>query len=136
MVQQGHSGIPEVLSGIPSPPESPPLAALASLAAAADDDDDRTPTRSRGKGGAAYTITEESERLFCDTLRAVFLGERKAADAGALVMGAFFEKDDMVREWVEVWDYVGAGLFRGFVVGGSLVVFLDEGVGVGELKPG
>ena len=51
-------------------------------------------------------------------------------------MGAFFEKDDIVREWVEVWDYVGAGLFRGFVVGGSLVVFLDEGVGVGELKPG
>jgi Ornithine decarboxylase antizyme len=38
-------------------------------------------------GGAAYTITEESERLFCETLRAVFLGEGNLAYQDSLVTG-------------------------------------------------
>ena len=36
--------------------------------------------------GAARTITEECERLFCETLRGVFLGE-KMAPAGSHVIG-------------------------------------------------
>ena len=43
--------------------------------------------RSLRTGGAAYTITEESERLFCETLRAVFLGEGNLAYQDSLVMG-------------------------------------------------
>jgi len=39
------------------------------------------------RGGAAYTITEECERLFCETLRAVFLGERSSAAQDSLVTG-------------------------------------------------
>lgn len=42
--------------------------------------------RSRS-GGAAYTITEESERLFCETLNDVFLGEGNSAAQDSLVMG-------------------------------------------------
>jgi hypothetical protein len=58
--------------GIPSPPSSPPLAAKHA---------------SRKRGGAAYTITEECERLFCETLRAVFLGEGSQQRQDSLVMG-------------------------------------------------
>jgi hypothetical protein len=39
------------------------------------------------RGGAAYTITGESERLFCETLRAVFLGEGNLAYQDSLVTG-------------------------------------------------
>ncbi|KAF1979866.1 hypothetical protein BU23DRAFT_576723 [Bimuria novae-zelandiae CBS 107.79] len=39
------------------------------------------------RGGAAYTITGECERLFCETLRAVFLGEGNSAQKDSLVMG-------------------------------------------------
>ena len=37
---------------------------------------------------AAYTITEECERLFCEDLRAIFLGETEEP-AAALVVGAY-----------------------------------------------
>lgn len=43
--------------------------------------------RARRGGGAAYTITEECERLFCETLRAVFLGEGSTARQDSLVSG-------------------------------------------------
>ncbi|KAG9815477.1 hypothetical protein KCU90_g25215, partial [Aureobasidium melanogenum] len=42
--------------------------------------------RSRS-GGAAYTITEECERLFCETLDTVFLGEGNTVAQDSLVMG-------------------------------------------------
>ncbi|KAG9967035.1 hypothetical protein KCU61_g170, partial [Aureobasidium melanogenum] len=42
--------------------------------------------RSRS-GGAAYTITEECERLFCKTLDTVFLGEGNTVAQDSLVMG-------------------------------------------------
>jgi hypothetical protein len=61
-----------ILQGVPSPPASPPLAAKHA---------------SRKRGGAAYTITEECERLFCETLRAVFLGEGSQQRQDSLVMG-------------------------------------------------
>ena len=41
-------------------------------------------------GDAAYHITEECERLFCETLRTAFLVEKNAgAERNSLVMGAF-----------------------------------------------
>ncbi|KAF2835090.1 hypothetical protein M501DRAFT_909887, partial [Patellaria atrata CBS 101060] len=39
------------------------------------------------RGGAAYTITGECERLFCETLRAVFLGEGNMTPSDSLVTG-------------------------------------------------
>ncbi|KAF2746879.1 hypothetical protein M011DRAFT_403533 [Sporormia fimetaria CBS 119925] len=74
----------DTCQGIPSPPQSPPLAARHTSAKQA------MPTMVGGqarRGGAAYTITEECERLFCVTLRAVFLGERNTAGQDSLVTG-------------------------------------------------
>ena len=69
--------------GIPSPPPSPPLAAnhTSKLTSAG---------RAR-RGGAAYTIAEKCERLFCETLGSVFLGEGNLERQDSLVMGMQFE---------------------------------------------
>ncbi|KAF2478303.1 uncharacterized protein BDR25DRAFT_299932 [Lindgomyces ingoldianus] len=66
---------------MPSPPLSPPLSARHTSAAKSISGE-----RAHG-GGAAYTITEECERLFCETLRAVFLGEGNLARQDSLVLG-------------------------------------------------
>lgn len=120
--------------GIPSPPASPPLAARHASAKHG---------RAR-RGGAAYTIAGECERLFCETLRAVFLGEGSQQRQDSLVMGVHgldHVVDDygvkveghlvdspepeinvndarhksIVTDWIEMWDYVGGIRFRGFV---------------------
>ena len=96
---QESSGIPEVINQGPTPPHSPPLAAQSSA------DDHETLFTTKGsrsarsdKGGAAvYTITEECERLFCETLKAVFSGEGITSTQDSLVMGArndTFHDDD------------------------------------------
>ncbi|KAF2011900.1 hypothetical protein BU24DRAFT_375185 [Aaosphaeria arxii CBS 175.79] len=68
---------------MPSPPQSPPLAARHAPVA--------KPSSNRGsrarRGGAAQTITGECERLFCETLRTVFLGEGNLARQDSLVTG-------------------------------------------------
>ncbi|KKA29943.1 hypothetical protein TD95_005162 [Thielaviopsis punctulata] len=88
----GPSGIPEVpSSGVPSPPSSPPLAAVnsASRQIAILPKPGRTqssvgPSRSRDmRGGAALTIREDCERFFCETMATVFLGERNTAMPGS-----------------------------------------------------
>ncbi|KAK3947646.1 ornithine decarboxylase [Pseudoneurospora amorphoporcata] len=92
----GPSGIPEVPStGLPSPPSSPPLAALDTstnqLAVTAKANKSptgrRAPTGNNNtmgrRGGATLRIREECERFFCDTLRAVFLGEKNSAMQGS-----------------------------------------------------
>ncbi|KAF2102023.1 hypothetical protein NA57DRAFT_53957 [Rhizodiscina lignyota] len=62
---------------MPSPPQSPPLAAYTSA----------TENPSRRRRGAAHTVAEECERLFCETLTAVFLGEGDLAVQDSLVTG-------------------------------------------------
>ncbi|KAK4234759.1 ornithine decarboxylase antizyme-domain-containing protein [Achaetomium macrosporum] len=90
----GPSGIPEVPStGLPSPPSSPPLAALtttnqlaltpkarssSSRASSVGRNGSGTSAWHRRRGGAALRIREECERFFCETLRVMFLGERNA----------------------------------------------------------
>ncbi|KAK7532845.1 ornithine decarboxylase antizyme-domain-containing protein [Phyllosticta citribraziliensis] len=153
---------------MPSPPQSPPLAAIRELS---------TPKKQLGsarRGGAACTIAEECERLFCETLRTIFLGEGnvgcqdslatamigtscninmnngnsiglpsppdapdvKGFDAAHLYCGSAIE------QWIEVWDYVGGALFRGFVADNSggdeknMFVFFDAAAAVRDLKPG
>ncbi|KAI9856693.1 MAG: hypothetical protein M1824_005275 [Vezdaea acicularis] len=138
----GPSGIPEVSSGSPSPPESPPLAAYT-----VGNELLKSPKR---RGGAAYTITEECERLFCDTMKSIFLGERNDVESGSRVMGANTDikadvglvgaRPDRIRDWVELWDYAGGNRFRGFVTGirgeHTLFIFFDEAISGKDLKTG
>lgn len=52
----------------------------------------RSPLKKRARSGdAAHNITGECERLFCETLRAVFLVERDGGLENSLVMGAQHE---------------------------------------------
>lgn len=94
---------------------------------------------SRVTGEAAQTITEECERLFCDTLSAMFLGERSRGQRRSLAVGAYhqnFRPDSSkanhqkVGSWLELWDYANDAIYRGFVTDGingkTLFVFFDE----------
>ena len=91
---------------------------------------------------AAHHITEECERLFCETLRAVFLVEKNPDRQTSLVMDATTEKISrnnsnlvapvkkisshlardtnyvnlaQIQSYLEIWDYSGGARFRGFV---------------------
>ena len=108
---------------------------------------------------------EECERLFCETLRAVFLGEGNLARQDSLVMGTHTSAGRVVMlrpgspgqcpptpdsagaaakasvgQWMEMWDYVGGLRFRGFVTAEhrdhSMFVFFDESLVGCDLKPG
>jgi len=70
------------VGGVPSPPPSPDVAPLG-----------RRPNgglkaRSRSGDAAAHHITEECERLFCETLKAVFLVEKDTGRQNSLVVDA------------------------------------------------
>ena len=137
---QGHSGIPEVATtGIPSPPSSPPLAALTSanevslIAKNKARKRELDGTTKGRKEGAAYTIREECERLFCETMTIVFLREKDSVESGSYDLDAhaqsppcssgdapnWFDEDQKssVGSWCELWDYAGGNSFRGFVAG-------------------
>ncbi|ORY15958.1 ornithine decarboxylase antizyme-domain-containing protein [Clohesyomyces aquaticus] len=83
-IQGFHYSTTGAGGGSPSPPLSPPLAARHTSTAKSHSM--QAGGRAR-RGGAAYTITEECERLFCETLRAVFLGEGNLAGQDSLVLG-------------------------------------------------
>ena len=55
------------------------------------------------RGGAAYTITGECERLFCGTLRSVFLGEGKTGRKDSLVTG--MQKTLSTKQHSDISDY-------------------------------
>jgi len=78
---------------MPSPPQSPPLAAYQSHATKLPASQNGNRGGRASRGGAAYTITEECERLFCETLKAVFLGEGNIAFKDSLVTGMQNYKD-------------------------------------------
>ncbi|KAF2155074.1 hypothetical protein K461DRAFT_311401 [Myriangium duriaei CBS 260.36] len=102
----GPGGGFEVSTGIPSPPLSPRRTAASSPPTSPM----RPSMRSRGStssfgssassssASAAYTITEECERLFCETLSAVFLGEGNLAEQDSLVMGAHEHSTKDIRK--------------------------------------
>ncbi|KAI1360362.1 ornithine decarboxylase antizyme-domain-containing protein [Xylaria arbuscula] len=171
----GPSGIPEVpISGLPSPPSSPPLAAITSsneLAlqpkpkkrssdnATTNNYLNRTTASSR-RGGATFQIREECERFFCETMNAVFQGERNPAGNGSCLSGVYglptppdhhspptppssLSRSGMnpavnVKGWMEFWDYAGGASFRAFVAEKgdekSLFAFFDSGLVGQDLK--
>ncbi|KYK60544.1 ornithine decarboxylase antizyme [Drechmeria coniospora] len=141
---QGRSGIPEVpTSGLPSPPTSPPLAALNSsneLALLPKTSGKRTETPGRHperRGGAALMIREECERFFCESMKTVFHGEGNQSMNGSGLSGAYLQTPPPeehialelnghdvsspharafeIDSWMEVWDYAGGASFRAFV---------------------
>lgn len=136
----GYSGVPEVSSGIISPSRGPLLAAKAGT-----DENyffDSRSTKKR-REGPVYTITEECERLFCETLKAIFLDERNNARQDSLAVGThnrLYADPSLLKEWIEVWDHVGDIGFRGFIgendLMRSLFVFFDSSVIGKNLKPG
>ncbi|KAJ5401451.1 uncharacterized protein N7487_007347 [Penicillium crustosum] len=75
------------------------------------------------RGEAAHNIPEECERLFCDRLSATFLGERNSVGQESLGMDAFenIQSNQVgnprhrIQLWIEVWDYSGDAIYRGFV---------------------
>ncbi|XXH03705.1 hypothetical protein Hte_010111 [Hypoxylon texense] len=94
----GPSGIPEVpISGLPSPPSSPPLAAITSSNELALQPKNRkrsttnshaAPINSRSRrGGATLQIRGECERFFCETMKSVFQGEWDTAGNGSYLTG-------------------------------------------------
>ncbi|CAI7574611.1 hypothetical protein PCG10_001126 [Penicillium crustosum] len=114
----GYSGIPEVPSGTKSSLLSPPHDILDSRA-------ERIwpGNKPEYKGEAAHNIPEECERLFCDRLSATFLGERNSVGQESLGMDAFenIQSNQVgnprhrIQRWIEVWDYSGDAIYRGFV---------------------
>jgi hypothetical protein len=101
----------------------------------------------------------ECERLFCKTMKTVFLGEEgHAGNNGFIAMGANTHSppderlgaytnyfDDVnpgqgVDAWLEIWDYRGGCSFRGFVGGRgdqkSLFAFFDPSIIGRDLKQG
>ncbi|KAJ5457607.1 hypothetical protein N7475_008995 [Penicillium sp. IBT 31633x] len=114
-----YSGIPEVPSGLKSSLLSPPHNVLDSSA-------ERTWPGTNWpeyKGEATHTIPEECERLFCDKLSAIFLGERSFMRQELLGVDAFEHmrpnqrkpQHGRIQRWIEVWDYSGDAIYRGFV---------------------
>ncbi|CAK7226895.1 hypothetical protein SBRCBS47491_006383 [Sporothrix bragantina] len=157
-----------------------------------------------GRGGATLRIREECERLFCETMKTVFLGERNTVRRGSSLTGVYtgvdavdvgYEGDDATPPeddndseyyrrrslsasvsdgsrssfssslgarsymtaassapsvsapfaapvaWLELWDFVGCGSFRGFLAGDplspgeqSLFAFFDASVLSRDLK--
>lgn len=169
---QGPSGIPEVpISGLPSPPSSPPLAAITSSNELAlqpkpknrSSDNTKTTilnrTTTSRRGGATFQIREECERFFCETMRAVFRGERNMVGNSSCltgVNGVLTPPDDYpptlsplssrgglssavnIKGWMEFWDYAGGASFRAFVAekgdAKSLFAFFDSGLVGQDLK--
>ncbi|CEJ62430.1 hypothetical protein PMG11_10929 [Penicillium brasilianum] len=145
-------GIPEVPSGSKTTNPRPPLDYPASSGTFGWNGTNWP--ESKANGEATHTIPEECERLFCDTLSATFLGERIDAGQESLGMGTFQQtqpnqqhsphrKGDhhgSIQKWVEMWDYSGDAIYRGFVTGEdderTLFVFLEDGTIGHSLKSG
>ncbi|KAL4927438.1 ornithine decarboxylase antizyme [Aspergillus undulatus] len=114
-----HSGIPEVPSGSKTVHTSPPLDI--SLASAIGSGYPVNNSLEQ-KGEAAHTIPGECERLFCDKLAAIFLGERMLVSQESLGIDASRTQPhdagcerDRIQRWVEVLDYTSDAIYRGFV---------------------
>lgn len=145
---QEHSGIPEVPSGSKTTNPRPPLEYAASSGTLSWTGSNWP--ESKAKGEATHTIPEECERLFCDTLSATFLGERIDVEQESLGMGTFQQTQAIqhrigdhhgsIQKWIEVWDYSGDAIYRGFVAGEgnerTLFVFLEDGTTGHGLKSG
>ncbi|PYI19759.1 yippee-domain-containing protein [Aspergillus violaceofuscus CBS 115571] len=103
---------------------------------------------SEHKGEATHAIPEECERLFCEHLSVIFLGERRFTEQESPGMGAYQSQPEIVeamhtpiQHWLEVLDYTNDVTYRGFVTSTNdgqptiFVFFSDQTLGHG-LKTG
>ncbi|KAJ5341937.1 hypothetical protein N7541_011061 [Penicillium brevicompactum] len=131
---KGYSGIPEVPSGPKSSLQRPPRDIASERTWAGN----QCPEY---KGEATQTIPEECERLFCDKLSSIFLGEGTFVRQESLGMGAFtaHKTGHDIQRWIEVWDYASDAIYRGFVAEQNgertMFVFFDRALDHG-LKSG
>lgn len=62
------------------------------------------------------------------------------AVSSTTAIGASHSRDAVLKDWIEVWDYVGGTSFRGFVSDNveqrAMFVFLEEGMVGNDLKNG
>ncbi|KAH8685745.1 ornithine decarboxylase antizyme [Tricladium varicosporioides] len=152
--------------------QCPPLAALTSANELAlsyksksRDNDHNGRRKGSRKEGAAYYIRGECERLFCETMKDVFLGEEETSSSNSSIgMGAGINRvhsseklssysqnyqnsyfgnaghGQSVDAWLEVWDYAGGCSFRGFVGGKgedkALFAFFNSAIIGRDLKQG
>jgi hypothetical protein len=86
----------------------------------------RTGSAAGGKEGATIHITEECERLFCETLRAVFFGEKDQSES-SLVMGSYNSVDTVLSTTSTISTEVQMRQQQRHAVGGQI------GVGLGTL---
>ncbi|KAL4885380.1 ornithine decarboxylase antizyme-domain-containing protein [Aspergillus karnatakaensis] len=139
-----YSGIPEVPSGSKTAQTSPPPDFSVASAVRSG-----YPVNNllEHKGEATHTIPGECERLFCDTLSTIFLGERRLLRQQLLGIGASRSQpnepgygETQIQRWVEVLDYTSDAIYRGFVTNASgeqtLFVFLTENALGHGLKSG
>ncbi|KAF7587578.1 hypothetical protein BBP40_007043, partial [Aspergillus hancockii] len=138
------SGIPEVPSGSKSLCSSPSLDLSISPEMERSWPGNNVPEH---KGEAAHTIPGECERLFCDTLSAIFLGEGRFTRQELLGVGAYQVRPSglgyehsRIQEWVEVLDYTSDCIYRGFVIDlneeRTLFIFFEECAPGQDLKTG
>ncbi|KXX79514.1 Ornithine decarboxylase antizyme [Madurella mycetomatis] len=64
----------------------------------------------RRRGGAALRIREECERFFCETLRAMFLGERNSAPQHSGLAGVYNNNFNSSQETIDVGRQSSAGV--------------------------
>ncbi|RDW74741.1 uncharacterized protein DSM5745_07403 [Aspergillus mulundensis] len=138
-----YSGIPEVPSGLKNAHARPPL----DNSHAPMNGSSHSMNNSLGqKGEAAHTIPGECERLFCDVLSVIFLGERLPRQESLGIDASQIQAIDTrgeharIQKWFEVLDYTSDAMYRGFVTGTTgertMFVFL-AGTAVGHgLKSG
>ncbi|KAI0164478.1 ornithine decarboxylase antizyme-domain-containing protein [Hypoxylon sp. FL1284] len=80
-------------AGLPSPPSSPPLAAITSSNQLALQPKNKkrstnaAPINRSRRGGATFQIRGECERFFCETMKSVFQGEWNMAGNGSYLTG-------------------------------------------------
>ncbi|KAB8204578.1 Ornithine decarboxylase antizyme [Aspergillus parasiticus SU-1] len=128
------SGIPEVPSGSKTLSPSPPSDLSTHSGMESSFSGNIIPEY---KGEAAHTIPEECERLFCDTLSVIFLGEGILSGQESLGAGAYQVQPNnsgyehsRIQEWVEVLDYTSDCIYRGFVTSSNdervLFIFFSE----------
>ena len=101
---------------------------------------------------ATYSISGECERLFCDQMSTIFLGESDVARQESLEMDALqcsrpttttiTARQPSIQRWIEVWDYASDAIYRGFITNdrndgkATLFVFFEPDVMASGLKPG
>ncbi|PWY64533.1 ornithine decarboxylase antizyme [Aspergillus heteromorphus CBS 117.55] len=138
-----HSGIPEVPLG-PKSSSSPPFDLSIALGVETSRPGNFLPEH---KEEAVHAIPGECERLFCDNLSSIFLGERRSSRQELLGVGVSQSRPDnamtnnvTIEKWFELLNYTNDTIHRGFVTNLSgeqtLFVFFAENTLGHSLKTG